>query len=801
MKKSEKEKVNKIRPTIAAASILTLTAGSVHAQLENGLLSYWDFEGNFTDTAGTFSPDSTVNDDGVVGSSVGLAGGGLLGTFGDFAGGGSEEDNVVVVPDSDDLDATGEDLTISLWCTVDTFQAAWQGLIVHGEEDDWRLARRSNQDTIAFASGGAGDLQGANGDPSIENGEWHHVVGVTENGVSTRLWIDGVLIATSAGPPAIVSNGAGVVYIGGNPDAAGRSWVGGIDDVALWNRPLTDIEIEQIYTAGMGGNSLDSLFVTSDSDGDGLPDAWEELNMLDPNDNGTTDPNNGANGDPDGDQLFNIDEFTNGTDPQNEDTDGDTINDGLEVNTNGTNPSNADSDGDGLSDGVETGTGIFVSAADAGTDPLVSDLGIDTDNDELLNVWEVENGLSPFDDGTVNEVNGPDGDPDTDDFDNSEEQEAGTDPQDNDSDDDGLFDGPEADNGTDPLSPDSDGDGLFDGEEVNVGSAPLEIDSDGDGFSDFNEVRLGSDPNNIASFPAVTDTLPFADDFEDGTINPSIWSLITTVISQDAIATVTGGTVEEVDGCVQIGDRGYLHTVAEFDPEFVGGLGISGEVSFQDTTDVFSILTRATPEPLVRFGEAESGVQFVLNADGGTIEITARNEDHTVEDLQVTGALAFELDVVYSFQVIDDGAGSLSLELSDPNSGESIRATAQLTSDFSDTNHILFYNREGGRMSSLHDVSIDVAPEVVEDLEILDFSFDSALGANGSFILSWTSAATETYSINASTDLIDFDIEIMTGIVGEAGSTSMTFENPMPTEERLFFQVSEEQKPFRLKFS
>ena len=79
------------------------------------------------------------------------------------------------------------------------------------------------------------------------------------------------------------------------------------------------------------------------------------------------------------------DEVTNGSDPNNDDTDGDGINDGDEVATeptpittipmamastmlliiNGTDPSNDDSDGDGVNDGDE-----LVDS----TDPLNPDL-------------------------------------------------------------------------------------------------------------------------------------------------------------------------------------------------------------------------------------------------------------------------------------------------------------------------------------------------------------------------------------------------------------------------------------------
>lgn len=71
-----------------------------------------------------------------------------------------------------------------------------------------------------------------------------------------------------------------------------------------------------------------------DSDGDGLPDGWESDNNLDPLD---ATGGNGAGGDPDADGLSNSQEYALGTNPQDSDTDGDSLLDGWE-GQNGTDP-------------------------------------------------------------------------------------------------------------------------------------------------------------------------------------------------------------------------------------------------------------------------------------------------------------------------------------------------------------------------------------------------------------------------------------------------------------------------------
>ncbi len=252
-----------------------------------------------------------------------------------------------------------------------------------------------------------------------------------------------------------------------------------------------------------------------DADGDGLEDAWELGFGLDPNDNGLNpnnnnevgDPNNGADGDPDMDGSPNLREFTQGSSPIDDDSDDDTLLDGVETGTGiwngiddrGTSPTKADSDGDTLSDGVEDNSGASADPI-TGTNPNKAD----TDEDGLRDDWELNNRLNPFDNGTLDPNKGPDGDPDSDNSTNLEEQTRKTDPQDDDSDDDNLLDGVETNDGnfvdanatgTDPLDSDSDGDTLPDGEEIsNHGTNPNFPDTDGDFLRDDWEISNGTSP-------------------------------------------------------------------------------------------------------------------------------------------------------------------------------------------------------------------------------------------------------------------------------------------------------------------
>ena len=193
-----------------------------------------------------------------------------------------------------------------------------------------------------------------------------------------------------------------------------------------------------------------------DSDRDGMPDDYEMLQGL--------DPQNAADAalDKDEDGLTNLQEYQLGTLPNNADTDADGIPDGWEVQY-GLSPLSAsdastDSDIDGLTN---------LQEFNAGTQPN----NADTDGDSIPDGWEVQYGLSPL-----------------------SASDASTD-----SDNDGLTNLQEFSAGTQPNNADTDGDSIPDGWEVQYGLNPLDAndatsDSDNDGVSALQEYQNGTNP-------------------------------------------------------------------------------------------------------------------------------------------------------------------------------------------------------------------------------------------------------------------------------------------------------------------
>ncbi len=273
---------------------------------------------------------------------------------------------------------------------------------------------------------------------------------------------------------------------------------------------LRDLWEEEHFGNGDGTVSADEQAQTGtdDPDGDGCANGCEESRGTDPN-NPDTDGDTLNDGDEsyrfitsplkpdtDDDGLLDPDELLLLSDPWVPDTDGDTLLDGAEVNTYGTSPIKMDTDDDGLRDDAEIGT--------YSTDPLTpySDEDSLTDYEEIITY-----GTNP---------NNPDTDGDgLDDDDEIEGYDAianltivhyTTDPTVADEDGDGLDDSQERDGWAstvdgaatqfypDPHTADSDGDGLDDSAERAAGTNPVHEDTDRDGLTDAYE--LANPPQN-----------------------------------------------------------------------------------------------------------------------------------------------------------------------------------------------------------------------------------------------------------------------------------------------------------------
>ncbi|MDP6136398.1 MAG: hypothetical protein QGI25_08895, partial [Arenicellales bacterium] len=222
---------------LAAQQIFPIARGG---ELVPGMIAYWPFDGDLNDAVGDSHGEGMGTDDIAYGS-------GKFGQGIDLDG----IDQFVQTPvENEEMfdfqDGTG--FSVSAWFSVTEFTKNWQALIAKGEGNRWRVHRRSGEPQLT-GNGGNADVPGGTGDVNV--GEIHHVVLVSdpENG-EVRLYSDGELVSTG-GAPNIESND-NPMMIGQNPDTGNRTWSGIIDDVGIWDRPITEEEIATIWNDGDG---------------------------------------------------------------------------------------------------------------------------------------------------------------------------------------------------------------------------------------------------------------------------------------------------------------------------------------------------------------------------------------------------------------------------------------------------------------------------------------------------------------------------------------------------------------------
>lgn len=424
---------------------------------------------------------------------------------------------------------------------------------------------------------------------------------------------------TGAAP--FVFEGAFTINLAAAGNTVGNSWT--LVDVATVVETFTESFNIEGFTENFGfWTSADGRYqfseasgkltrIAPDTDGDGLPDAWEELHF------GAGNLSEPSNGDYDNDWATNLLEYQNSTNPNNAasypDTDMDGLNDGWELayfaNLQA-QVATGDADGDYNTNAVEY---------TAGTDPTSVWSYPDTDGggsgDGLNDGWEIHH----F--GSIAAAV-PAADPDGDLFSNLEEFVAGSDPK------------------LQTSSPDNDFDGLPDGWEVKyfrVGGEDLAsvvvrqdatMDPDGDQYNNLAEYKAGTNPALGDSKPPAlaywrfeektSGTVPFGNDTGGNEPNSVLdssglgnhmmtWRNYTapTYVTDVPFATVPATSATNTASLAFVRDAGNLFLTDNV--YTTGGVGINShiftaytiEASFKTTaTNVWQVVLGKTGNPI-----------------------------------------------------------------------------------------------------------------------------------------------------------------------------------------------------------
>jgi hypothetical protein len=154
----------------------------------------------------------------------------------------------LTVTNSPSIDLTGN-MTVSAWVkpnSLNTFATVLMKAYYSSWNDGYGLANlNGGTNEISFYvgqwSGGATGY--------IPLNQWSHLAGTFDN-VTVKLFVNGQLNASRAYSQPITSYGGNLQIGAGAGNPRSYPWDGLIDEVAIWNRPLSVREIQQVYDCG-----------------------------------------------------------------------------------------------------------------------------------------------------------------------------------------------------------------------------------------------------------------------------------------------------------------------------------------------------------------------------------------------------------------------------------------------------------------------------------------------------------------------------------------------------------------------
>ncbi len=323
----------------ATSNTATISVTDIASGIWQGLMAYYPFNGNADDES------VNGNDGAVIGASL------IQDRYGNaakaYAFSGSlnplwsgRSSRYIQVPDSPSLRPERE-VTVSLWAKASTNQLQdsphmfTKRINIHGggPYNSWALATQGHGHLgLIWGAEGRNTLTGND----ILDGSWQHIV-LTIGRTNMSMFLNGVKIGDAQTGDNPFQYSSESLLIGTAKRDSFQEWYGALDDIRIYNRALSSAEVQEL-------NDLED----PDSDDDGIKDRFET-----------------------GTGIY-VSPTNTGTNPLLADTDGDGLNDGIEITQHGSNPNLKDSDSDGFEDGFEVLTGFNPASAASTPEALSS---------------------------------------------------------------------------------------------------------------------------------------------------------------------------------------------------------------------------------------------------------------------------------------------------------------------------------------------------------------------------------------------------------------------------------------------
>lgn len=227
--------------TLFSSLLFALASSTANAQITNGLIGYWHFNGNGNDSSGN---GRTLSLFGSAGFGSGLFGEAL-------ALPGSSNSYAQQALNDTAFDFGPSDFTIQVWFNFNS-NSREQTLIekfAGSTGPGWTLTTPLGTD-LQFYSEPNISLNAAE---SFTTGVWHEAV-VTRSGTTFSLYFDGNLAVSGVSSPGPLTTTTNPLLVGKRNSEDGRDFSvdGSLDEIAIWNRALSSTEVADVWNSGKG---------------------------------------------------------------------------------------------------------------------------------------------------------------------------------------------------------------------------------------------------------------------------------------------------------------------------------------------------------------------------------------------------------------------------------------------------------------------------------------------------------------------------------------------------------------------
>ena len=240
--------------TSALGAELSAKASALPEELRQGLVLYYSFDNEpsareIADESGQGNDGHPVNVEWIKDGHQGEAASfGLTNSY-------------ITVPDRTKLNP--DVLTLSVWIKTSYKDGAWRRIFDKGYDEGYALTMGGDNKEGGSWQGQvclrAGKAFASSGDVQVTDGRWRHVVS-TFDGADAKLYVDGKLVTTNHFPGKVPHTTYDLT-IGENRskfgsaafmNAVGASFNGLMDDVMMFNRALSDDEVQALFKAQGG---------------------------------------------------------------------------------------------------------------------------------------------------------------------------------------------------------------------------------------------------------------------------------------------------------------------------------------------------------------------------------------------------------------------------------------------------------------------------------------------------------------------------------------------------------------------